>query len=45
MGAGLSYHNANEAGRDAKGFWTDTVVLISKDENLTKSQRGMSNPA
>ncbi|MDN2584304.1 DUF4357 domain-containing protein [Aquibium sp. ELW1220] len=23
--------------RSAKGFWTDTVVLISKDDNLTKS--------
>lgn len=33
----LSFHNANETGRDAKGFWTDTVVLVSKDENLTKS--------
>lgn len=37
VGARLSFHNANESGRDAKGFWTDTVVLISKDENLTKS--------
>lgn len=37
IGARLSYHNSNESGRDAKGFWTDTVVLISKDENLTKS--------
>ena len=37
VGARLSYHNSNEAGRDSKGFWTDTMVLISKDENLTKS--------
>lgn len=37
VGARLSYHNSNETGRDAKVFWTDTVVLISKDENLTKS--------
>lgn len=37
VGARLSYHNSNEGGRDAKGFWTDTVALISKDENLTKS--------
>jgi hypothetical protein len=37
IGARLSYHNSNEAGRDAKGFWIDTVILISKDENLTKS--------
>lgn len=33
----LSYHNSNDKGRDSKTFWTDTVVLISKDENLTKS--------
>ncbi|MDP2355086.1 MAG: GIY-YIG nuclease family protein [Beijerinckiaceae bacterium] len=37
VGARLGHHNSNETGRDAKGFWTDTVVLISKDENLTKS--------
>ena len=37
IGVRLSTHNSNENGRDAKGFWTDTVVLISKDENLTKS--------
>lgn len=37
VGARLAHHNSNETGRDAKGFWTDTVVLISKDENLTKS--------
>lgn len=37
VGARLSYHNSNETGRDAKSFWIDTVVLISKDENLTKS--------
>jgi hypothetical protein len=37
VGARLAYHNANEQGRDAKAFWTDTAVLISKDENLTKS--------
>ena len=33
----MSHHNSNEQGRDAKGFRVDTVVLISKDENLTKS--------
>ena len=37
VSARLSYHNSNETGRDAKVFWTDTLVLISKDENLTKS--------
>ncbi|PKP79140.1 MAG: DUF4357 domain-containing protein [Alphaproteobacteria bacterium HGW-Alphaproteobacteria-3] len=37
VGARLTHHNSNENGRDSKSFWTDTVVLISKDENLTKS--------
>ncbi|MCR8724113.1 GIY-YIG nuclease family protein [Frigidibacter sp. ROC022] len=37
VGGRLSNHNSNETGSDAKGFWTDTVALISKDENLTKS--------
>jgi len=29
----LQYHS----GKDEKEFWTDTIALISKDENLTKS--------
>jgi hypothetical protein len=37
IGARLATHNSNRSGRDSKDFWTDTVVLISKDENLTKS--------
>lgn len=37
IGSRLNYHNSNEAGKDAKGFWTDTIVLTSKDDNLTKS--------
>lgn len=37
IGARLATHNSNKSGRDSKDFWTDTVVLISKDENLTKS--------
>lgn len=37
IGARLSTHNSNENSKDSNGFWTDTVVLISKDENLTKS--------
>jgi len=37
IGDRLATHNSNKAGRDVKEFWTDTVVLISKDENLTKS--------
>lgn len=37
VGDRLGTHNSNRAGRDSKDFWTDTVVLISKDENLTKS--------
>jgi hypothetical protein len=30
VGARLSYHNSNEAGRDAKGFWTDTADGTSR---------------
>jgi hypothetical protein len=37
IGERLAYWRSNEKGRDAKTFWIDTVVLISKDENLTKS--------
>lgn len=37
VGDRLGTHNSNKTGRDSKDFWTDTVVLISKDENLTKS--------
>lgn len=37
IGERLGTHNSNKAGRDTKEFWTDTVVLISKYENLTKS--------
>lgn len=37
IGSRLYTHNSNDAGRDPKAYWTDTVVLISKDENLTKS--------
>lgn len=37
IGDRLATHNSNKSGRDAKEFWTDSVVLISKDENLTKS--------
>ena len=37
VGDRLGTHNSNKMGRDSKDFWTDTVVLISKDENLTKS--------
>lgn len=33
VAARLTHHIAS----DKKDFWTDTVVLISKDENLTKS--------
>ena len=37
LGARLSYHSGNQNPRDAKPFWTETIVLLSKDENLTKS--------
>lgn len=33
----LVRHNANKSGPDAKPFWRDTVVLLTKDEHLTKS--------
>ena len=37
VGKRLATHNANDHGKDSKVFWNDTIVLISKDENLTKS--------
>lgn len=37
LAARLAYHNANQNPKDSKPFWTDTIVLLSKDENLTKS--------
>ena len=37
VGKRLATHNANNQGKHAKVFWNDTIVLISKDENLTKS--------
>jgi predicted GIY-YIG superfamily endonuclease len=33
----LNFHNTNEKTKDKLDFWTDTIALISKDENLTKS--------
>ena len=40
VGKRLATHNSNDHGKDAKVFWNDTIVLISKDENLTKSHAG-----
>ena len=37
VGKRLATHNSNDDGKDSKVFWNDTIVLISKDENLTKS--------
>ena len=37
VGKRLATHNSNDHGKKAKMFWNDTIVLISKDENLTKS--------
>ena len=37
VGKRLATHNSNDHGKDSKVFWNDTIVLISKDENLTKS--------
>lgn len=33
----LDYHFTNKNPSDAKPFWRETIVLLSKDENLTKS--------
>jgi hypothetical protein len=37
VAARLQFHNTNEKTKDKFDFWTDTIALISKDENLTKS--------
>ena len=37
VGLRLATHSSNDKGKDSKIYWTDTVVLVSKDENLTKS--------
>jgi len=37
VGSRLATHSSNDRGKESKIFWTDTVVLVSKDENLTKS--------
>ena len=33
----LDTHNSSDRGKRGGGFWDDTIVLVSKDENLTKS--------
>lgn len=37
VGDRLQFHTSSEKHRDTKAFWSDTIVLVSKDENLTKS--------
>ena len=37
VGKRLATHNSSKDGRNSKDRWTDTVALISKDSNLTKS--------
>lgn len=37
VGKRLANHNSSKDGRNSKNRWTDTVALISKDSNLTKS--------
>lgn len=37
VGSRLATHSSNDKGKDSKIYWTDTVVLVSKDENITKS--------
>ena len=33
----LQFQNSSDKTKDKLEFWTDTIVLVSKDENLTKS--------
>ena len=33
----LQYHAGNDKGKGGKPFWVETVAMVSKDENLTKS--------
>jgi predicted GIY-YIG superfamily endonuclease len=33
----LQFHSGNEKGKDKKEFWTDTIALVCKNDNLTKS--------
>ncbi len=37
VGDRLNFHGSSEKGRNDKGFWAEIIVLVSKDENLTKS--------
>ena len=33
----LQFHAGNDKGKDSKTFWVETIAMVSKDENLTKS--------
>lgn len=33
----LQYHAGNDNGKGGKPFWVETIAMVSKDENLTKS--------
>ncbi len=33
----LQYHAGNDQGKGGKPFWVETIAMVSKDENLTKS--------
>jgi len=33
----LQYHAGNDKGKGGKPFWVETIAMVSKDENLTKS--------
>lgn len=33
----LQYHAGNDKGEGGKSFWVETIAMVSKDENLTKS--------
>jgi hypothetical protein len=37
VGDRLQYHASNDKANESKAFWVDTIVMVSKDENLTAS--------
>jgi hypothetical protein len=38
VGDRLQHHASNDKGNESKMFWVDTIVMVSKDENLTPIQ-------
>ena len=37
VGDRLQYHASKDKGKESTTFWVDTIAMVSKDENLTKS--------